>query len=181
MSFAEAANKYSDDPANEGGAGGDLDWFLIEGMVVEEFAIPAFKLRKGEISQPVETPYGLHLIQVTDRKEGRLPDYEKVKPYILQAYSKQLNDEIVAEERKSAKIEVKPMPKDFFPSAPAQTAQPGAAPGNSTDLVWLGEACTASEVQGTEHRMQNQEQKAEEPGVLDSHSARPAAVLDSER
>ena len=72
---------------------------------MEEFANAAFKLKKGEISQPVETPFGFHLIQVTDRKEGRLPDFEQDKPYIVQAYSKELNDEIVGEERKSAKIE----------------------------------------------------------------------------
>ena len=126
FSFAEAANKYSEDPANEGGAGGNLDWFPIEGTVVEEFAVPAFKLKKGELSQPVETPYGLHLIQVTDRKEGKLPEFEKYKPYIVNAYATDLQKELVSAERKAAKIEVKPMPKDLFGAA-----QPAAGPAGT--------------------------------------------------
>jgi peptidyl-prolyl cis-trans isomerase C len=130
ISFAAAANKYSEDPANAGGAGGDLDYFTLNSDFVEEFAHAAFKLKKGEISEPVETPFGIHLIQVTDRKEGRLPDFEKNKPYIGQEYSMELQKEIVTEERKTAKIDVKPMPKDLFPSEPAAAAPatPAAAP-----------------------------------------------------
>ena len=133
ISFAAAANKYSEDPANAGGAGGDLDYFTLESGFVDEFADAAFKLKKGEVSQPVETPFGYHLIQVTDRKEGKLPDFEQNKPYIAQAFSMELQKEIVGEERKTAKIDVKPMPKDFFPSEPAATAAPGtpaAAPAD---------------------------------------------------
>ena len=71
ISFAAAANKYSEDPANAGGAGGDLDYFTLDSGFVDEFADVAFKLKKGEVSQPVETPFGYHLIQVTDRREGQ--------------------------------------------------------------------------------------------------------------
>jgi peptidyl-prolyl cis-trans isomerase C len=122
FTFAGAANKYSQDPANEGGAGGDLDFFTLDSGFIEEFANAAFRLKKGEISEPVETPFGFHLIQVTDRREGRLPDFEQVKPYILEAYAGDLQRDVLAAERKAAKIEVKPMPKDFLP-----TQQPAAA------------------------------------------------------
>ena len=105
------------------GAGGDLDYFTLESGFVDEFADAAFKLKKGEVSQPVETPFGYHLIQVTDRKEGKLPDFEQNKPYITQAFSMELQKEIVGEERKTAKIDVKPMPKDLFPSEPAGHAR----------------------------------------------------------
>jgi peptidyl-prolyl cis-trans isomerase C len=123
--FAGAANKYSEDPANAGGAGGDLDYFGLDSGYDEEFAQAAFKLKKGEISEPVETPFGIHLIQVTDRREGKLPDFEQNKPYILDAYAADLQREVITAERKAAKIEVKPMPKDLFPPAPPAT--PGAA------------------------------------------------------
>ena len=86
ITFAAAANKYSEDPANEGGAGGDLDYFSLNTGLIEEFTDVAFKLKKGAISDPVETPFGFHLIQVTDRKEGKPIDFEQNKPLIVQAY-----------------------------------------------------------------------------------------------
>jgi peptidyl-prolyl cis-trans isomerase C len=135
IAFAAAANKYSEDPANAGGAGGDLDYFTLKSGFVEEFAEAAFKLKKGEVSEPVETPFGLHLIQVTDRKEGKLPDFEQIKPYIVQDYMTDLQKKIVGDERQTAKIEQKPMPKDFFPSPPAEAAgavAPAAAPAGGT-------------------------------------------------
>ncbi len=124
LTFAAAANKYSEDPANTEGAGGDLDYFTLQTGMVEEFTDVAFKLRKGTISDPVETPFGFHLIQVTDRKDGRLPDFDQMKVYIQQDYGAQLQKSIVTAERKTAKIDVKPMPKDFFP--------PDAIPAPST-------------------------------------------------
>jgi parvulin-like peptidyl-prolyl isomerase len=127
ISFAAAANKYSEDPANAGGAGGDLDYFTLDSGFVDEFADAAFKLKKGEVSEPVETPFGFHLIQVTDRKEGKLPDFEQNKPFLTNAYRMELQKEIVTDERKSAKIDIKPMPKDLFPSEPPAGA--AAAPG----------------------------------------------------
>ena len=76
------------------------------------------------ISDPVETPFGFHLIQVTDRKEGKPVDFEQNKPYILQEYGNELQRNVVNAERQRAKIEIKPMPKDLFPpqapSAPAR-------------------------------------------------------------
>lgn len=129
LSFGAAANKYSDDPANAGGAGGDLDYFGLDDGFVEEFADAAFRLKKGEISELVETPFGFHLIQVTDRKEGKLPDFEQIKPYIVNAYRAELQKKIVTEERKTAKVDIKPMPKDLFPSGPPAGATAPGAPG----------------------------------------------------
>lgn len=136
ITFAEAANKYSEDPANEGGAGGDLDFFNLSSGFIPEFTDVAFKLKKGQVSEPVETPYGYHLIQVTDRKEGRPFDLEQNKPYVTTVYAGELQRELLTEARKTAKIDIKPMPKDLFPTlpvpgtAPATEAQPaeGAAP-----------------------------------------------------
>ncbi len=139
ITFAQAANKYSEDPANAGGAGGDLDFFTLSSGFIPEFTDVAFKLRKGSISDPVETPYGYHLIQVTDRKEGRPIDFDQNKPYIINAYAGEIQKNLLTEERKRAKIEIKPMPKDLFPAtgpagpgAPATTkdaAAPAARPG----------------------------------------------------
>jgi parvulin-like peptidyl-prolyl isomerase len=127
ISFAEAANKYSEDPANAGGAGGDLDYFTLSSGFIPEFTDVAFRLKKGTVSEPFETPYGYHLIQVTDRKEGRPIDFDQNKAFIVQAYAGELQKNLLTEERKRAKVEVKPMPKDFFPSLPAAPASPKPA------------------------------------------------------
>jgi peptidyl-prolyl cis-trans isomerase C len=148
ISFAAAANKYSDDPANAGGAGGDLDYFSLNTGLIEEFTDVAFKLKKGMISDPVETPFGFHLIQVTDRKEGKEPDFEQNKPYIYNAYATDLQKEVVAAEKKMAKIDIKPMPKDLFP--PAATTAPGgeALPPTATPVP-AGEAAKAEGAAGS--------------------------------
>jgi peptidyl-prolyl cis-trans isomerase C len=119
--FAAAANKFSQDDANSAGAGGDLDYFTLTTGYVEEFTDVAFKLKKGVISDPVETPFGYHLILVTDRKEGKPLDFEQNKPYIAQEFGNELQKNVVNAERKRSKIDIKPMPKDLFP-APAAAA-----------------------------------------------------------
>ena len=132
ITFAAAANKYSEDPANTGGAGGDLDYFTLGTGLVEDFTNVAFKLKKGLVSDPVETPFGFHLITVTDRKEGKPVDFEQNKPYILREFATELQKSVVTAERKAAKIDIKPMPKDFFktqapPAAAGATGGPDAA------------------------------------------------------
>ncbi len=129
LTFAQAANKYSEDPANEGGAGGDLDYFTLTTGLVEEFTSVAFKLRKGAISDPIETPYGYHLIMVTDRKEGKPIDFEQNKAVILQAFGADLQKNVVTAERKTAKVDIKPIPRDLFPKeAETPATTPAAAP-----------------------------------------------------
>jgi len=131
ITFAAAANKYSEDPANSGGAGGDLDYFTLGTGLIEEFTNVAFKMKKGTISDPVETPFGFHLIQVTDRKEGKPVDFEQNKLYIQREYATELQKTIVTAERKAAKIDIKPMPKDLFP--PQVTAAAAAAADSATE------------------------------------------------
>ncbi len=128
--FTAAANKHSEDPGNESGAGGDVGYFSLNSGFVEEFANPAFALKKGQLSDVVETPYGYHLILVTDRKEGTPLDFEQNKPLVKQLYAADLQKKVL-QRVQEAKIDIKPMPADLFTAGPAPTAAPptsGATP-----------------------------------------------------
>ncbi len=127
ISFADAANKYSEDEGNKvSPSGGDLGYFTRRGQFDSTFTAAAFALKKGTVSDPVETPFGYHLIQVTDRKEGSPANFEQEKPRILTEYATDLQERVVTKMRETAKIDVKPMPADLFPKAPQPTQ--GAAP-----------------------------------------------------
>ena len=88
MSFSEAAEKYSEDgsAANKG----DLGW-LNSGATIPEFEKVMDKLDLNEISQPVKTALGWHLIQVTDRREKDLST-ESLRQRVKETLLKQKTD-----------------------------------------------------------------------------------------
>lgn len=65
-SFADAAREVSLCPSGQ--EGGDLGYFG-KGMMVKEFEDAAFSMNVGEISDPIKTQFGWHLIQLTDRQD----------------------------------------------------------------------------------------------------------------
>lgn len=91
--FAALANKYSNDPGNEdltthAKKGGELGWFN-KGAMVPEFDAKAFSLNKGEISDPVQTSYGFHIIQVEDKEDARMKPLSEVKAEIEKTLKQQ--------------------------------------------------------------------------------------------
>ena len=73
--FADQAKKISVCPSKADG--GDLNWFPRAGSMVEPFAAAAFALKPGQISEPIQTPFGYHLILVTGRKPGGRPSLRR--------------------------------------------------------------------------------------------------------
>ncbi|ADL07837.1 PpiC-type peptidyl-prolyl cis-trans isomerase [Thermosediminibacter oceani DSM 16646] len=78
--FAELAKQYSTDTATKE-KGGDLGFFG-RGDMVKEFEEAAFSLKVGEISSPVKTQYGYHIIKVEEIKEAQEANYEESKDKI---------------------------------------------------------------------------------------------------
>jgi peptidyl-prolyl cis-trans isomerase D len=85
--FAEIAKKESGDPGSAS-QGGDLGFFS-RGMMVRPFEEVAFRLKPGQISDPVETDFGFHVIKVTAIKPGKMKTLEQVRPEIERELKKQ--------------------------------------------------------------------------------------------
>ncbi len=79
MSFEEAARKYSNCPSKENG--GDLGEFT-RGQMVQEFEDAAFSMNQGQISEPVKTQFGYHIIKLISREEAGITPLEDVKEQI---------------------------------------------------------------------------------------------------
>ena len=91
--FGELAIQYSDDPGS-GVQGGDLGW-AGRGRYVLEFDEAAFSLEIGEISQPVQTTFGYHIIEVLERDEERPKDENSVQQEYAAAFQSWLQEQVL--------------------------------------------------------------------------------------
>jgi parvulin-like peptidyl-prolyl isomerase len=105
--FGDQAGKLSTCPSKADG--GDLNWFPRSGSMVEPFADAAFALKPGQMSEPVQSPFGYHLILVTGRKPGAATKFEDVKEEVREIYCQRLRDNLVAQLRPAAKIVITPV------------------------------------------------------------------------
>lgn len=105
--FAKIAKEKSEDPGTAVN-GGELGFFP-KGKMVPEFEKAAFALKPNSISDIVTTPYGYHIIFVTDRKEAGQEPFEKVqndiKDYITNQKQVEMVDDLVESLKKNATIE----------------------------------------------------------------------------
>jgi peptidyl-prolyl cis-trans isomerase C len=101
--FAEVAKKNSTDPGSKE-QGGLLGYFT-KGQLVPEFEAAVFKLREGEVSEPVKTTFGWHLIKLEDRRRKELPAFDTVKDTIANSLIVRKAQERAAALREKAKLE----------------------------------------------------------------------------
>ncbi|REJ86496.1 MAG: hypothetical protein DWQ34_22550 [Planctomycetota bacterium] len=101
ISFADAAKEASTSPSAE--QGGDVGFVSYRGELPRAVLDAAFSLEEGELSEVLQTPFGVHLVTVTARKPGDL-SLEDVREEVWQEVIEQEWDELVQAERESARI-----------------------------------------------------------------------------
>lgn len=102
--FEELAREHSTDPGSAE-EGGDLGYFTRDQMI-DPFAEVAFALEPGEVSDPVETQFGWHVIRVEDQREGEHPSFEEVEDELRTMLVRQAQRDTVLELREAAEIEI---------------------------------------------------------------------------
>ncbi len=100
--FAEAAKAHSTGPS--GPRGGDLGFFQA-GQMVPEFSEAAFALQPGEVSDPVQTQFGWHLIKVEERRVAQAPAFEEVADELRNEVQREVVAKVVSHLREGATIE----------------------------------------------------------------------------
>ncbi|ODA31330.1 peptidylprolyl isomerase [Planctopirus hydrillae] len=102
LSMEAAIRQFSESPSAS--QGGDVGWFGYRGRLPAAVSRAAYLQQVGELGQPVESPLGLHLIEVTDIRPGEL-GIEDARKEIFDELSQTRWNEIVAKGRESATIE----------------------------------------------------------------------------
>ena len=106
--FADLAKEHSDDPSAAKNSG-NLGFFEREAMV-KPFSDAAFAMKKGEISQPIKTSFGYHIIHVLDQRKAGVQSFDAVKEQLIneqkRVFKDAKRDEIVSKFRSSSEIKV---------------------------------------------------------------------------
>lgn len=105
ISFADAARKFSQ--CSSAARGGDIGFIMRKWVVDERVAQVAFALKVGEVSDVVETDDGVQLLKVTARNPGQPSHFDKIKDLVRENMAKEIWDNVVARQRKVARIEMK--------------------------------------------------------------------------
>src|SRR3972149_3111892 len=100
--FDEMAKKYSNCPSAQNG--GDLGFIQRKGNLARLFSDSAFSLRRGQVSEPVQTEYGYHLIKVTEKKEGANVKFVDVKQKVRLAVLDEETVKLLSQLHKAAQI-----------------------------------------------------------------------------
>jgi len=120
--FAKVAAELSKDPGSKD-SGGELGFFTKDRMV-GPFAEAAFKLEPNQISEPVQTQFGWHVIQTEEKRAQPVPSFDDLKPQIEAFLNRQSQQQVITALREKAKVE-----RLDKPAAPAaEQKAPAEAP-----------------------------------------------------
>jgi parvulin-like peptidyl-prolyl isomerase len=107
--FSKIAKEHSQGSEVNATIAGDIG-IIQKGYMPKEFEEVAFAMKKGEVSKPVATKFGYHIIKVTDRREAGITPYVEVKDFIRKFLQEQesvkMLNTIKKKLREEAKIEV---------------------------------------------------------------------------
>jgi peptidyl-prolyl cis-trans isomerase C len=101
--FTQLAKDYSKDPGSKDD-GGDLGYFA-RGQMVPQFEEAAFKLNKGDVSAPVQSQFGWHVIKLEDKRQRGAPEFDTIKDRIVASLVHRKAQEVAASLREKAKLE----------------------------------------------------------------------------
>ena len=100
--FEDVAMDKSQDPGSSV-KGGDLGW-AVPSNFVKPFSDAMVALSKGQISAPVQSQFGWHIIRLEDTRDMKVPSFDEVKPQLAQHMQQQLVQQAITEQRAKAKI-----------------------------------------------------------------------------
>lgn len=101
--FGKIAKSKSKDPGSKDN-GGELGW-AVPSNFVQPFAEAVTQLNKGQISAPVQTQFGWHVIKLDDTRELKVPTFEEMKPNLEKRMQQQAIQKLIEDLRGKAKIE----------------------------------------------------------------------------
>lgn len=102
-SFSKVAKQKSEDPGSKD-KGGDMGW-TVPSNFVQPFGTAVTTLQKGQISAPVQTQFGWHVIKLEDTRELKVPSFEEVRPNLEKRHQQETIQRAIMELRSKAKIE----------------------------------------------------------------------------
>jgi len=104
-SFADLVKEFSKDEGSKAN-GGEIG-YVLKGQLVPEYEEKAFALKKNEVSDPIKTQFGWHIIKMIDKRPVQIPSKEQAEQSIRNKLSKDIVEKYFADLAEKAKIELK--------------------------------------------------------------------------